>query len=194
MALVHAVEALEHTRLMLRRDANAGVGNGDAAAVGVVRNGDIHAAAVTVILDGVVAEIVDDLKTAAAEKHIAIAVEGGSETIGGVRRLLYEVIYNLCDNAIKYNVEGGSVTMSVGERDGKAFVSVADTGIGIAPEHQSRIFERFYRVDKSHSKASGGTGLGLSIVKHAVQYHHGTVELHSEEGKGTTICILLPKE
>ena len=139
-------------------------------------------------------EAADDLKTAAAEKHIAIAVEGESETIGGVRRLLYEVIYNLCDNAIKYNVEGGSVKVSVGERDGRAFVSVADTGIGIAPEHQSRIFERFYRVDKSHSKASGGTGLGLSIVKHAVQYHHGTVELHSEEGKGTTICILLPKE
>ena len=139
-------------------------------------------------------EAADDLKTAAAEKNIAIAVEGESETIGGVRRLLYEVIYNLCDNAIKYNVEGGSVTMSVGERDGKAFVSVADTGIGIAPEHQSRIFERFYRVDKSHSKASGGTGLGLSIVKHAVQYHHGTVELQSEEGKGTTIRILLPKE
>ena len=139
-------------------------------------------------------EAADDLKTAAAEKHIAIAVEGESETIGGVRRLLYEVIYNLCDNAIKYNVEGGSMKVSVGERDGKAFVSVADTGIGIAPEHQSRIFERFYRVDKSHSKASGGTGLGLSIVKHAVQYHHGTVELHSEEGKGTTICILLPKE
>ena len=139
-------------------------------------------------------EAADDLKTAAAEKHIAIAVEGRSETIGGVRRLLYEVIYNLCDNAIKYNVEGGSVTMSVGERDGKVFVSVADTGIGIAPEHQSRIFERFYRVDKSHSKASGGTGLGLSIVKHAVQYHHGTVELQSEEGKGTTIRILLSKE
>ena len=139
-------------------------------------------------------EAADDLKAAAAEKNIAIAVEGESETIGGVRRLLYEVIYNLCDNAIKYNVEGGSVKVSVGERDGKAFVSVADTGIGIAPEHQSRIFERFYRVDKSHSKASGGTGLGLSIVKHAVQYHHGTVELHSEEGKGTTICILLPKE
>ena len=139
-------------------------------------------------------EAADDLKTAAAEKHIAIAVEGESETIGGVRRLLYEVIYNLCDNAIKYNVEGGSMKVSVGERDGKAFVSVADTGIGIAPEHQSRIFERFYRVDKSHSKASGGTGLGLSIAKHAVQYHHGTVELHSEEGKGTTICILLPKE
>ena len=105
-----------------------------------------------------------------------------------------QILKNLMENAIKYNVEGGSVKVSVGERDGKAFVSVADTGIGIAPEHQSRIFERFYRVDKSHSKASGGTGLGLSIVKHAVQYHHGTVKLHSEEGKGTTICILLPKE
>jgi signal transduction histidine kinase len=112
----------------------------------------------------------------------------------GMAQIVEEIVYNLCDNAIEYNVEGGSVTMSVGERDGKVFVSVADTGIGIAPEHQSRIFERFYRVDKSHSKASGGTGLGLSIVKHAVQYHHGTVELHSEEGKGTTICILLPKE
>ena len=139
-------------------------------------------------------EAADDLKTAAAEKNIAIAVEGESETIGGVRRLLYEVIYNLCDNAIKYNVEGGSVKVSVGERDGKAFVSVADTGIGIAPEHQSRIFERFYRVDQSHSKASGGTGLGLSIVKHAVQYHHSEIELHSEEGRGTTIRIWLPKE
>ena len=139
-------------------------------------------------------EAADDLKTAAAEKNIAIAVEGESETIGGVRRLLYEVIYNLCDNAIKYNVEGGSVKVSVGTEGGKAVVSVADTGIGIAPEHQSRIFERFYRVDKSHSKASGGTGLGLSIVKHAVQYHHGTVELKSEEGKGTTIRVLLPKE
>ena len=137
-------------------------------------------------------EAADDLKTAAAEKHIAIAVEGGSETIGGVRRLLYEVIYNLCDNAIKYNVEGGSVKVSVGERDGKAFVSVADTGIGIAPEHQSRIFERFYRVDKSHSKASGGTGLGLSIVKHAVQYLGGRIELESQPGKGTTMRVHFP--
>ena len=139
-------------------------------------------------------EAASDLQAAAAEKNVAVAVEGDSTCLNGVRRLLYEVIYNLCDNAIKYNVEGGSVKVTVGDKDGKAFVSVADTGIGIAPEHQERIFERFYRVDKSHSKASGGTGLGLSIVKHAVQYHHGTVELTSEEGKGTTICILLPKE
>ena len=139
-------------------------------------------------------EAADDLTAAAEQKNVTISVTGESTCVSGVRRLLYEVIYNLCDNGVKYNVEGGSVSVRVGTEDGKAVVSVADTGIGIAPEHRERIFERFYRVDKSHSKASGGTGLGLSIVKHAVQYHHGTVELHSEEGKGTTICILLPKE
>ncbi len=139
-------------------------------------------------------ETASDLQAAAEQKNVSLSVEGESMRVNGVRRLLYEVIYYLCDNAIKYNVEGGSVKVSVGTEGGKAVVSVADTGIGIAPEHQSRIFERFYRVDKSHSKASGGTGLGLSIVKHAVQYHHGTVELKSEEGKGTTIRVLLPKE
>ena len=139
-------------------------------------------------------EAADDLASAAEQKNVTISVTGKSTCVSGVRRLLYEVIYNLCDNGVKYNVEGGSVSVRVGTEDGKAVVSVADTGIGIAPEHQGRIFERFYRVDKSHSKASGGTGLGLSIVKHAVQYHHGTVELQSEEGKGTTIRILLPKE
>ena len=139
-------------------------------------------------------EAAENLHDAAAARNVTVCVTGQPAVLPGVRRLIYEIAYNLCDNAIKYNVEGGSVKVSVGERDGKAFVSVADTGIGIAPEHQGRVFERFYRVDKSHSKASGGTGLGLSIVKHAVQYHHGTVELHSEEGKGTTICILLPKE
>ena len=139
-------------------------------------------------------EAADDLTAAAEQKTVTISVTGESTCVSGVRRLLYEVIYNLCDNGVKYNVEGGSVSVRVGTEDGKAVVSVADTGIGIAPEHRERIFERFYRVDKSHSKASGGTGLGLSIVKHAVQYHHGTVELQSEEGKGTTIRILLPKE
>ena len=139
-------------------------------------------------------EAADDLASAAEQKNVTVSVTGESTCVSGVRRLLYEVIYNLCDNGVKYNVEGGSVSVRVGTEDGKAVVSVADTGIGIAPEHQGRIFVRFYSVDKSHSKASGGTGLGLSIVKHAVQYHHGTVELQSEEGKGTTIRILLPKE
>ena len=93
------------------------------------------------------------------------------------------------DNAIRYNAEGGKVTIAIGKDNGRAVVSVTDTGIGIAPEHQSRIFERFYRVDKSHSKETGGTGLGLSIVKHAVQYHGGKVTLDSEVGKGTTVIV-----
>ncbi len=139
-------------------------------------------------------EAAQDLAKAAEEKQINFAVTGESVQVRGVKRLLYEVVCNLCDNAIKYNAAGGSVTVTTGSEGGRAFVSVADTGIGIAPEHQSRIFERFYRVDKSHSKASGGTGLGLSIVKHAVQYHHGEIELHSEEGRGTTIRIWLPLE
>ena len=98
----------------------------------------------------------------------------------GVRRLLYEILFNLCDNAIKYKKDGGTVAVTVGAKDGICTVQVRDTGIGIPPAEQSRVFERFYRVDKSHSKASGGTGLGLSIVKHAVAYHHGEIALESE--------------
>ena len=139
-------------------------------------------------------EAAETLQDAAAARQVTVSVQGEPTVIPGVRRLLYEIVYNLCDNAIKYNRDGGRVDITVAHDAGGSSVTVADTGIGIAPEHQARVFERFYRVDKSHSKASGGTGLGLSIVKHAVQYHHGTVELHSEEGKGTTICILLPKE
>ena len=99
--------------------------------------------------------------------------------------MLQEVVYNLCDNAIKYNISGGSVTIHA---DNNRLV-VSDTGIGIPPEHKDRIFERFYRVDKSHSKASGGTGLGLSIVKHAVAYHKAEITLESTPGKGTTITV-----
>ena len=110
----------------------------------------------------------------------------------GVKRLIYEIVYNLCDNAIKYNVDGGKVDIAVSSDGKNAKIKVADTGIGIPPEHRDRIFERFYRVDKSHSKASGGTGLGLSIVKHAVQYHNGKITLESEVGKGTTITAEFP--
>ena len=123
-----------------------------------------------------------------------LTLEGSDTMLRGVPELLRGIVYNLTDNAIKYNHPGGSVTVTVSRQKDEAVLTVSDTGIGIPEGEQDRIFERFYRVDKSHSKASGGTGLGLSIVKHAVQYHHGTVELHSEEGKGTTICILLPKE
>ncbi len=147
----------------------------------------------SVDLLSVAKEAAQDLQGAAEARNVTISVEGKSVQINGVRRLLYETIYNLCDNAVKYNREGGSVRVQVDEADGKASIRVTDTGIGIAPEHQSRIFERFYRVDKSHSKASGGTGLGLSIVKHAVAYHHGEIALVSEVGKGTTITVSFPE-
>ena len=116
-------------------------------------------------------------------------MSGSDGVIQGVRRLLYEVVYNLCDNAIKYNRVGGTVEVVVKEQEGRVSLSVSDNGIGIAPEHHEKIFERFYRVDKSHSKQSGGTGLGLSIVKHAVQYHHGKISVESELDQGTTISI-----
>lgn len=139
-------------------------------------------------------EAAENLRSAAEAKHVTVDVTGQPATISGVRRLLYEIVFNLCDNAIKYNNEGGRVEVEVAREGGSAAVTVRDTGIGIPPEHQSRVFERFYRVDKSHSKASGGTGLGLSIVKHAVQYHHGTIQLKSEVGKGTEIRVTFPAE
>ena len=139
-------------------------------------------------------DIAVDLRDKAEKSQVSLTVEGQDVQAEGVRRLLHETIYNLCDNAIGYNVPGGSVRVTVSDAGESAVISVADTGIGIAPEHQSRIFERFYRVDKSHSKASGGTGLGLSIVKHAVAYHHGTVQLESQPGKGTTITVTIPRK
>ena len=137
-------------------------------------------------------EVAENLRSAAETRNVTVEVTGTPATVSGVRRLLYEIVLNLCDNAIKYNTEGGRVEMEVAQDGGTAAVTVRDTGIGIPPEHQSRVFERFYRVDKSHSKASGGTGLGLSIVKHAVQYHHGVIQLKSEVGKGTEIRVTFP--
>ena len=126
------------------------------------------------------------LEKSAADKNVSISVSGSGFTVQGVRRMLQEIIYNLCDNAIKYNIPSGSVEIHIENKK----LTVRDTGIGIPAEHKDRIFERFYRVDKSHSKASGGTGLGLSIVKHAVQYHKANIELDSTPGKGTSISIL----
>ena len=134
----------------------------------------------------------EQLDTTAQARKITVTVDGQPTAVNGVRQLLYEVIYNLCDNAIKYNVDGGSVRMTVSGDGANACVTVADTGIGIPLEQQARVFERFYRVDKSHSKASGGTGLGLSIVKHAVQYHGGSISLNSRPGEGTTVRVWLP--
>ena len=131
-------------------------------------------------------EVKTILLPSAKEKNVSILLSGEGFPVVGVRRMLQEIIYNLCDNAIKYNVPGGSVTIHVENNR----LIVRDTGIGIPAEHKDRIFERFYRVDKSHSKASGGTGLGLSIVKHAAAYHKAKISLESTPGKGTAITVL----
>ena len=130
-------------------------------------------------------DVKEILAPSASEKDVKIDVTGNGFVINGVRGMLQEIIYNLCDNAIKYNVSGGRVHIHVEDHK----LTVSDTGIGIPAEHKDRIFERFYRVDKSHSKASGGTGLGLSIVKHAAAYHKAEIHLESTPGKGTTITV-----
>ena len=134
-------------------------------------------------------EVCETLADAAKLKGVSLEIIGEDGVVNGVRRLLYEVVYNLCDNAIKYNQPGGRVKVTIAQKSSKVLLSVQDTGIGISPEHQEKVFERFYRVDKSHSRQSGGTGLGLSIVKHAVAYHKAEIQLESTHGKGTTITI-----
>lgn len=134
-------------------------------------------------------EVLDVLRVSAEKKNVTLSLKGESVTMNGVRRYLYEIVYNLCDNAIRYNVEGGTADVHISKDGSSVILEVKDTGIGIAPKHQKRVFERFYRVDKSHSKETGGTGLGLSIVKHAVQYHGGQLEIESALEEGTTIRI-----
>ena len=138
-------------------------------------------------------EAARSLTEQATAQSVSVSVSGTAGTISGVRRLLYEIARNLCENAVKYNVPGGSVTVETRETDRDVTLTVRDTGIGIPAAEQGRVFERFYRVDKSHSRAIGGTGLGLSIVKHAVAYHHGTIHLESQVGKGTVITVTLPR-
>ena len=143
-------------------------------------------------LYAVCSEVVDSLLPVAEKQMIDLQLTGVHAQVPGNSQLLSEMVYNLCDNAIKYNHTGGSVTVDVSLQDGSPRLSVSDTGIGIAPEHQKRVFERFYRVDKSHSKEIGGTGLGLSIVKHGAQYHGAQVKMESEPGIGTKIILEFP--
>lgn len=138
-------------------------------------------------------EAVWALSDEASKRGITLTVDGSSSVVHGVRRLISEIAFNLCENAVKYNHDGGSVSVKVEVAGENAVLIVQDTGIGIPIADQSRVFERFYRVDKSHSKASGGTGLGLSIVKHAVMYHHGWIELRSATGEGTCVRVILPR-
>lgn len=141
-------------------------------------------------------EIVDEgiraVQEAADKKNIQIQYQGEPVTIQGVSRLLYELVYNLCDNAVKYNVQGGKIEIRLYRGADTTILEVKDTGIGIPQEHLPRIFERFYRVDKSHSKESGGTGLGLSIVKHAALNHHAKVKIDSKVGEGTRVQVEFP--
>ncbi len=137
-------------------------------------------------------DCLDSVRPAAEKRGVDCQVLGHRETIEGVPQILEEMVYNLCDNAVKYNRENGTVYVRIGRGPDGPFLEVKDTGIGIPKESQARVFERFYRVDKSHSKEVGGTGLGLSIVKHGAMYHNAKVELDSAEGKGTRIRITFP--
>ncbi|MGN0676575.1 MAG: sensor histidine kinase [Ruminococcus sp.] len=142
-------------------------------------------------LYSLIQENIDILKDSAEKKNISVSLKGESLNIKSIRPLVSEIVYNLIDNAIKYNIENGKVNVTVSEDDKGVYFSVADTGIGIPAEYQERVFERFYRVDKSHSKETGGTGLGLSIVKHAVQDIGADIKLESISGKGTVVTVRL---
>jgi len=135
---------------------------------------------------------VASLAEAARQRGIAISLTGSRQRVDGAEKLLAEIIFNLCDNAIKYNQENGHVAVSVTREGDRVVLTVQDTGIGIPPGETDRVFERFYRVDKSHSKEIGGTGLGLSIVKHAAAYHDAKIQLDSQLGRGTRVRVLFP--
>ena len=148
---------------------------------------------------GLSKEIAKILSASAKTKNVTLKVHGDTGKIFGVQPVIYEMIYNLIDNAIKYNKQNGTVEVIIKDENknssenepfaGKTTISVRDTGIGIPKNEQERVFERFYRVDKSRSKELGGTGLGLSIVKHAAKYHNATINLSSKEGEGSTFTV-----
>ena len=138
-------------------------------------------------------EIIKRLKKEAEKKNISFMLKGGPAKVFGVPKILDEMLYNLCENAVKYNKENGSVNIILNTEGDKVNVTVKDTGIGIPPDHQQRVFERFYRVDKSHSKEIGGTGLGLAIVKHGAICHNAEISLESAENKGTSVTISFDK-
>lgn len=138
-------------------------------------------------------DVIRSLQAAAGSADVTLNIYGEPAVIYGIPQLLHAVIFNLCDNAVKYNHRGGSVDITVKNDDNCVLLTVSDTGIGIPPECTERIFERFYRVDKSRSRSIGGTGLGLSIVKHAAQIHNAEIKIESSVGKGTSITVIFPQ-
>ncbi len=144
-------------------------------------------------LKAVADTVVNELTAKAREHNISVEAIGDDVTVKAIPQLIYSIVYNLTENAIKYNKDNGSVIISARENEKEVRLAVKDTGIGIPPEHQNKIFERFYRVDKSRSKQNGGSGLGLSIVKHAALVHNANIQLESVYGKGTEITVIFPK-
>lgn len=163
---------------------------GDIIKLSQLDEGKVDMEKTTVDLYQMAESVVLQLKEHAKAAKVTLELKGSSQVISGTQRILDEMIYNLCDNAVKYNQPGGLVTVRVFEQEGHPVVSVEDNGIGIPEADKERVFERFYRVDKSHSKQIGGTGLGLSIVKHGAIYHNARVEMESKEGRGTRISII----
>ena len=139
----------------------------------------------------VVLDVKDRLELVAEKQKVTVRVSGQQVIVTAVEQLIDEMVYNLCENAIKYNKTGGTVYINVGMESGRARLEISDTGIGIPKDCQDRVFERFFRVDKSHSRQTGGTGLGLAIVKHVVEYHNGSISLSSTPNQGTTIVVTL---
>lgn len=162
---------------------------GDIIELNALDSEKVHQHEEQVNMMGLVQSCVEQLSPHFTAKHLSVYITGDGFVVPGNQRQLWELVYNLLDNARRYNVDGGMIRITVSDHT----LTVQDTGIGIAKEHQSRVFERFYRVDKSHSRATGGTGLGLSIVKHVAELHGATVELDSTEHIGTTIRIRFPQ-
>lgn len=162
---------------------------GDIINLSKLEEGEVHHRKKMIDLYDISQNVISRLNTVASKRGITFQLEGIHQEIFGVESIIDEIIYNLCDNAIKYNKENGLVMINIQNADGIPEFTVTDTGIGIPKSELDRVFERFYRVDKSHSKEIGGTGLGLSIVKHGVSYHGGEVSIKSELGSGTSIKI-----
>ena len=167
---------------------------GDIIRLSQLDGGEIPYDEEAVDLYEVAREVADRLEGVAKRAEVSLAAEGEKTAVAGNYTIIEEIIYNLCDNAIKYNRKGGYVKVRVFSDGKERCVSVEDNGIGIPQDKRDRVFERFYRVDKSHSKAIGGTGLGLSIVKHAAAYHKATISLDSKEGEGTTVTVRFPEK
>ncbi len=183
-------EQEEHIARQIRRNADRLLMLiNDIIALSELDHGELPLQFEPVDIRDIAVECCSNLEVAAAEKHIRLILEGIGATLMADKDRLVELITNLVQNAIRYNNENGTVWIRTGARDGHAFLSVADNGIGIPKDQQDRVFERFYRVDKSRSRESGGTGLGLAIVKHIAELHHADITLDSTLGKGTTITV-----